>query len=406
MNTPALRRVVFVNRFYWPDEPATAQLLTDLAEGLAAEGWAVSVIASHPGRPGVPGCEQRNGVSIHRVRGPRWGRHSLLGRMADFAAFLVGASWRCVRVLHRGDTLVTKTDPPLLGVILWPWARLCRARQIHWVQDIYPEVAMAVTAGRASLWLLASLRGVRDFTWRHSAGCVALGDDMAAFIRARGVEGSHISIIGNWAPTGLALAPTAEVAALRRDWGLGDKFVIAYSGNLGRVHDLDPVLDLAGLLRDEPHIAFLFIGGGAQHARLRQRALDEQLRNVHFQPAQPRDRLAAALGVGDLHLVTLLPSCASLVFPSKLYGVAALGKPILFLGPDDSEPARLVRAYGMGIACHREAIAEVAATVRLLARNPVALAKYGAAADAFAQTAGASRIALARWQEKFAAPHP
>ena len=29
-------RVIFVNRFYWPEEPATAQLLTDLAEGLAA----------------------------------------------------------------------------------------------------------------------------------------------------------------------------------------------------------------------------------------------------------------------------------------------------------------------------------------------------------------------------------
>ena len=54
MSMPAPRRVVFVNRFYWPDEPATAQLLTDLAEGLAAEGWDVSVIASHPGHAGAP----------------------------------------------------------------------------------------------------------------------------------------------------------------------------------------------------------------------------------------------------------------------------------------------------------------------------------------------------------------
>ena len=404
MSMPAPRRVVFVNRFYWPDEPATAQLLTDLAEGLAAEGWDVSVIASHPGRSGVPRCEQRHGVSIHRVRGPRWGKRSLLGRVADFAAFLVGASWRCIRVLHRGDTLITKTDPPLLGVMLWPLAKLCRARQVHWVQDIYPEVAMAVAGGRAGRWLLAGLRGLRDFTWRHSAGCVALGEDMAAFIQARGVARSQISIIGNWAPTGLASVPDNEVAALRRDWGLADKFVIAYSGNLGRVHDLDPVLDLAGQLRDEPHIAFLFIGGGAQHARLHQRVLDEQLRNVHFQPAQRRDRLATALGIGDLHLVTLLPSCASLVFPSKLYGVAALGKPILFLGPDESEPARLVREHGMGLACQRETITTLASPLRQLSQNPVALARYGAAARQFAGQNGAFTSALSLWRQALLKP--
>ncbi len=399
MSTPAPRRVVFVNRFYWPDEPATAQLLTDLAEGLAAEGWDVSVIASHPGHAGAPRCEQRHGVTIHRVRGPRWGKRSLIGRVADFAAFLVGASWRCLRVLQRGDTLVTKTDPPLLGVMLWPWARICRARQIHWVQDIYPEVAMAVAGGRAGRWLLAGLRGLRDFTWRHSTACVALGEDMAAFIRARGVARSQISIIGNWAPTGLAPAPADEVARLRRDWGLADKFVIAYSGNLGRVHDLDPVLDLAGQLRDEPHLAFLFIGGGAQQACLQKRVRAEQLDQVHFQPAQPRDRLAAALGVGDLHLVTLLPSCASLVFPSKFYGVAALGKPILFLGPDDSEPARLVREYGMGLASQREALTTLASSLRQLSQNPVTLAGYGAAARQFAEHNGAFTSALALWRQ-------
>lgn len=404
MSMPAPRRVVFVNRFYWPDEPATAQLLTDLAEGLAAEGWDVSVIASHPGHAGAPRCERRNGVTIHRVRGPRWGKRSLIGRMADFAAFLVGASWRCLRVLQRGDTLVTKTDPPLLGVMLWPWARICRARQIHWVQDIYPEVAMAVAGGRAGRWLLAGLRGLRDFTWRHSTACVALGEDMAAFIRTQGVDASRISIIGNWAPTGLASAPADEVAALRRNWGLADKFVIAYSGNLGRVHDLDPVLDLARELRDEPHIAFLFIGGGAQHARLHQRVLDEQLRNVHFQPAQRRDRLATALGIGDLHLVTLLPSCASLVFPSKLYGVAALGKPILFLGPDESEPARLVREHGMGLACQRETITTLASPLRQLSQNPVALARYGAAARQFAGQNGAFTSALSLWRQALLKP--
>ena len=70
-------RALFLNRFYWPDEPATAQLLTDLAEALAARQVTVVVITSHPDNPAVPAEETRRGVHILRVRGSRWaGRQS------------------------------------------------------------------------------------------------------------------------------------------------------------------------------------------------------------------------------------------------------------------------------------------------------------------------------------------
>ena len=44
--------------------------------------------------------------------------------------------------------------------------------------------------------------------------------------------------------------------------------MVAYSGNLGRVHDLEPVLQVAEVLRDDAAFVFLFIGGGAQRAHL------------------------------------------------------------------------------------------------------------------------------------------
>ena len=71
------RRVVFVNRFYWPDHSATAQMLTDLAVELAARGWPVTVIASrlrYDGGDLLPRRETHAGVTIERVTTSRFGR--------------------------------------------------------------------------------------------------------------------------------------------------------------------------------------------------------------------------------------------------------------------------------------------------------------------------------------------
>ena len=110
-------RALFLNRFYWPDEPATAQLLTDLAEALAARPLAVVVITSHPGGPAVPAEETRRGVRILRVRGSRWAlRLGLIGKAADYGSFYLAALWRLLLTARRGDTVVAMTDPPLLGL--------------------------------------------------------------------------------------------------------------------------------------------------------------------------------------------------------------------------------------------------------------------------------------------------
>jgi glycosyltransferase involved in cell wall biosynthesis len=391
-------RIIFVNRFYWPDEPATAQLLTDLAEALAAKGLPVEVIASRPSSGSVPACETRNGVKIRRITGTRWGRRSLAGRVVDFATFLWGTCWRLAWTAERGDVVVALTDPPLLGLALSAVCWVKSARCLHWVQDVYPEVAATLSASSGVRLLSRPLRRLRNLSWQGSAGCVALGRDMAGLIARAGVEPGRIAIIPNWAPAGVEPPPAAAALAFRRKWGLEGEFVALYSGNLGRVHDLVPVLSAAEHLRDNPDIVFLFIGGGAQRAVLEQFARDHGLGNVRFGPAQPRRDLPAALAVGDIHFVTLHPGCAALVFPSKLYGIAAVGRPVLFIGPEASEIAGLVRAQGMGYAFHRGESAAIAAALRELAQAPAVAQRLGDRAAAFSRREGRLEHAAETWE--------
>src|ERR1019366_5284159 len=140
-----MRRIVFLNRYYWPEEPATAQLLTDLAEALAARGHPVTVITSRPAGSAMRSAEIHRGVVIHRVAGTRWAGLGLPGKAMDFLTFQVGALWQLLFTAHQGDNIVVLTDPPLLGVGVWLIARLCGARVFHWVQDVFPEIAMELT---------------------------------------------------------------------------------------------------------------------------------------------------------------------------------------------------------------------------------------------------------------------
>jgi hypothetical protein len=100
-------------------------------------------------------------------------------------------------------------------------------------------------------------------------------------------------------------------------------------------------------------------------------------------------------------LVTLRPGCERYVFPSKLYGIAAAGRPILFVGPPDCDVASTVREHDLGQAFARENTAGLAAAVRRLASDRAAWSRHSAAALAFAAQHTAAR-AVDRWHHVLA----
>jgi glycosyltransferase involved in cell wall biosynthesis len=316
----------------------------------------------------------------------------------DFATFYLFALLELCILARRGDQVVATTDPPLLGVGAWAAARLRGARVFHWVQDIYPEVAVALTGQR---WLRATVP-LRNLAWRKSDGCVTLGADMAGTVAQAGVPAARITLSPNWAPAGLTVQPHPAADALRTAWHLEGKFIVAYSGNLGRVHNLAPVLDVAAALRDDTDIAFVFIGDGAQRAQLEAQARKRGLANVHFRPPQPRARLAESLALGDIHLVTLFPGCEGFVFPSKLYGAAAVGRPVIFIGPRECEIARLVVQCGFGLVFAPGETAAIAAGIRQLRADSGKLQQLSAAAGAIGHAHSGPAAAVAAWKRLLA----
>jgi colanic acid biosynthesis glycosyl transferase WcaI len=367
----SLRRIIFLNRFFHPDHSATSQVVSDLAFHLAAS--AALRFAARRARQG--GTRER--LHVHRLATTRFGRSGLLGRVLDYAS---GLMWYCARSLvGHDDILVAKTDPPLTSIVAMRVALRRKARLVNWLHDIYPE-----TAAELGVPLLRGVVGrvlcrLRDHSLKGAAANVVVR--MAERVRSLGVAPDQVHVIPNWSDNKELRPVRQEDNPLRHEWGLEQKFVARYSGNLGRAHKLYTAPSAAVLLREYARIVFLFIGGGHQFDRLArsvsERGLNPMFRFIAY---QPQEILKYSLNVLDVHLVSLRPQLEGLIVPSKFYGTAAVGRPIISITASDGEIARLVRQHECGLVVESGNGPALARALTDLAADPPRVAGIGGAA--------------------------
>jgi glycosyltransferase involved in cell wall biosynthesis len=405
-------KLIFLNRFFHPDHSATSQMLSDLAFALAKNGRDVAVITSRQRydapADSLPSRELVDGVSIYRVWTSRFGRAGHLGRIVDYLTFYLAAAWRLWRLARAGDVVVAKTDPPMLSVVAGPLCRRRDARLVNWLQDIFPEVAQAVgVGGRGARVLFLPTRWFRSRSLQAAHMNVVLGQRMAERVSGLGVRCDHIRVVPNWAD-GASVWPIDPLAnALRREWQLDDAFVVGYSGNLGRAHEIETMLEAMALLEKprgertprHPRVVWLFIGSGALFGTLQAEVARRGLTSARFKPYQPKARLAESLSAADVHLVSLRPALEGLIVPSKFYGVAAAGRPTVFIGDEDGEIARTIARHECGRTVAAGDGAALAQAIIELAGSPDLRGWMGQRARQAFEAEFDKHIALTRWEE-------
>ena len=394
-------RVVFINRYFHPDHSATSQILADLAFSLSRRGMAVRVITSRQ-RYDDPSArlhsrEMIHGVKVRRVATTSFGRYSLPGRALDLLSFYVLACWTLFRTARRGDIVVAMTDPPLLCVAAAPIARLRGFKLVNWIQDLYPEIAARLGMSGLNGPLGRILAALRDRSFKRSALNVAIGCDMAGRLRALGVAAQQIAVASNWTDDD-QVVPQAE-STLRGAWGLEGKFVVAYSGNLGRAHEVEAFLAAAELLKYRTDIEFVFIGGGQAMPSLAERLRTSGIPNVQFRPYQPRQMLSQSLAVADVHWLSLRADLDGLIVPSKFYGIAAAGRPMIVVSSPTMELALLVAKHDCGVCVAAGDGAAFARAVADLARDADRCRRMGQNARRMLEEQFTKAAALDLWYD-------
>lgn len=392
-------RILFVNRFFYPDFSATSQMLTDLAVGLAAEcdvTVATGRALYNDPLAKLERFEEYRGLDIFRLNTTRLGRQSLLGRLLDYISFYVRVFVFLLRRVRKGDLVVLKTDPPLLSLMNTAVVRLRGGRVVNWLQDLFPELAIELGAFPRNRIFSGPLTWWRNRTLKAAAANVVISGRMQEYLAGQSVTNTHV--IPNWADGDLIQRIDHSENVLRAEWNPGNKLLAGYSGNFGRAHSFDELLEAMTLLASRDEIHFVLIGEGAGLEQLLEAVERKHLHHVSFHPYQPHDNLRQSLGAIDLHLVTLKENMEGLVYPSKVYGVLAAGRPLVFIGDEDGEIAELIRDRDVGIAVGHGQGAKLAEQIQQLAKDPVRVQNMGNNARRLFDEVYAKPLAIARWK--------
>jgi putative colanic acid biosynthesis glycosyltransferase WcaI len=320
-------------------------MITAVAEDTRKAGHAVTVVTSQKGynqNETYRRSELHHGVNIVRVGGVSLNRHWTVGRMLNYLAFVFLSSVRVLR-LPKPDCFVVTSVPPLsLGVGVL-FSRLRRVPVVYVIEDLYPDILFASgLVRRESMWGWALSR-IFGHWMRQMTATIVLGDYMkrrllAAYPR---LVDSNIHPIHNW-QDGDLLHPIAGNA------DADSPVVFQYSGNLGTAHDFATMMAAARRLRNDATIHFEFIGRG-KHLEFIEREIREgQLSQCSVRDYVPQAQLNESLNHADVCLVTLGRGYEGLIVPSKIYGIMAVGKPVLYIGPPSGEIPELIRQHSIG----------------------------------------------------------
>lgn len=366
-STAARPRLLFMEQYYFPEGWGGAELPRDITMDLAQSGFDVEVICGSDQYAPIHSSSIVDpasvGVVVRRVPRLIPGPARSLKIVRQLWYYLCLAVM--LLIVRRPSLLITQTNPPLGVCLAAAVARLRNLPLLVVAQDLYPEVLVAHGALGEFGIVAKLLRRVFGWAYRSADRIVALGPVMVERIVAKGVARSRITSISNWA-TGPQEVVRGAGNQLSSEWGLADRFVVLYSGNLGIGHEFDTLL--AAFQRScaqHADLRLVFVGQGSRLHEVQHRVAELGIgARVVFKPLVPSDRLAESLGLADVAVVTLRPGFEGLIVPSKLLGYMARGIPTLYIGPR-SDVSELLEMCDGGVVCANDDVAGVEAALRL-----------------------------------------
>jgi len=256
----------------------------------------------------------------------------------------MAATWAVLWQTRAGDIVVLKTDPPLIGLVIGPASRFKRATVVHWLQDLFPEAveAASLVTSPVRARCVQALTRLRDRELGKADGIVTIGRNMQSRLQAATRGGARCVIIPN-AADGEVIKPVPLQRSRR--------LTVGYCGTLGRMHDVETLhRAIDATTSPDRGIDWRFVGSGVGMTLLRQALAEHAPPSVSFAPSRPSSQVSQMLGEMDVHIVSLRAEADGISLPSKLYGILAAGRPVVFIGPPESEIAQLIASHDLGVA--------------------------------------------------------
>lgn len=381
--------LVVVCQLFYPEMISTGQTLTELMEELSARGLAITVIAAQPtvlpGVSKVPARIEHAGMTILRMWSTRFRKTSFVGKLLNQTTFSLTAAWE-VLWRHHDAQLLLLTNPPYLPLLGWLCHLTRRQRFGVVLFDIMPQQAELLEFIKPGGLIAGLWRRLNHVWYRAADYTIVLSRDMlkGALENARlagtpeeAVARAKTHVIHVWSDDRLINpAPKCSSQEAVR-LGVTSRFVVQYSGNHGRFHDIETLVGIARTFAEDPGLAFQFIGEGQKKTLVEQWLKVGRPTSVYSSSYVSKHLLADSLAMCDLGVVAQMPGQEKVCYPSKLLGIMAAGRAVLAICPPDCEMARMIREHDIGWVVPNGDIAEGRRVLLEAQSNPVAMREKG-----------------------------
>jgi glycosyltransferase involved in cell wall biosynthesis len=364
-------KILIWSQYFWPE----TFRINDVATSFVQSGHQVTVLTGKPNYPegqyysghrflGVT-RERRRGADIVRI--PLVNRGRSIGQLAiNYLSFV--ASGYCIAPFAlRGkefDVIFIYAPSPILQALpAFLLSSIKRVPTVLWVQDIWPQ-ALVATGYVKSPRLLGIVERIVRHVYNRSTLILVQSEAFRASVGPLTKDHSKIYYLPNPAEetTGEAdYGARASTLAQR----MGERFAVAFTGNIGKAQSVETIIDAASRLRDEPDICFHLVGSGSMSGWAKDEIVRRGLSNVVLTERLPATDMPIILASASALLATLSDDTVGIsTIPSKLQSYLAAGRPII--ASMNGEGARIVREAGAGLTCPAEDSLELAKSVMTL----------------------------------------
>lgn len=332
-----IQRLWIVTELFPPDETSTSYIMGEIANAMTKK-YNVGVICG----PEIYDRRKKldtdnkfqlhDSIDIYRAEGADLDKNTVWGKAISFVLMSKRLISLVKQHVRKGDKVLMVTNPAPMVPLMSRLKNKVGFELNILVHDVFPE---NMRPAGLKLPMYSLVKHIFDKAYSKADQLIALGRDMA-YVLGQKVNNilktgdrPRITIIENW----------ADVDNIQPQPFPEGKIILEYAGNIGRVQGLDKVMD-----RLPDDIEFHLYGTGAMEETLKAR----KQKNVFFHGPYLRSQQNTVLAVCDIAVVTLEDGMYGLGVPSKTYNILASGRPVLFLGPENSEIDLLVREKVVG----------------------------------------------------------
>lgn len=345
-------RTWIISEYYYPVVVTTGYYVTEIAEFLARKRMDVGVITSNntyyvSDISSNLKSEEHNGVKIYRKVHGQINKDDNIKRVLRLLSLSFSFFWMSLKRIKKGDQVIVLTNPAFF-LLFMPIVRLFTGCNYHiLVHDIFPENLSSLGKVNQGGGAYNMLKRVFDWAYSKADSLISIGRDMSSVLESKVRSKTPIGLITNWADVDeVKPIPKEETETYKKIKDFAEGHILfQFAGNLGKAQGLDNVMEAISKVKSDD-ARFLFVGAGAKLDDVNKFA--EQHENTLSYGFVSRSQQNDFLNACDIGIVTLADGMYGLGVPSKSYNIMATGRPILYIGEEDSEIALCVKKYDIG----------------------------------------------------------